>query len=374
MRLGSRRNHYNSHNRFLDWMLKKSPLHPDKVLDTENAVCPVPVLMTREAMQGMKVGQILKIITRDTTAKTDIPVWARRLGNKVLKIEEDTDGLVLYLRRGVSEGVSESAEDIHLSTKRVKHLRLYLRESESRTVTSDVTLEAPAHIKVNNRDAVTILATPTHFEDLAVGYLLDENIIDDVDQISRLEVKGTDVIVETDVDVTGRIEGAENAQLITSECVSLEHYLRLSDKMSLPSVTSDYKVAAVDLSRMIKEFNLKQKEEGHPGGIHSAALFEEGVMKYYRLDVSRHSAVDKVLGASARDNVNFERSVVMTSGRQPAGMVLKAARMNIPISVSMRGPIYSGILAAQMTGVTLISYATANRLDIHSEADRVLLP
>ncbi len=354
-------------------MLKKATLHPDKVLDTEDAICPVPVLMTREAMLGLKTGQMLKVITQDPTAETDISVWAGRIGNRVLKVEKVDDGLILYLRKGVSKGVSEAAEDIHMSTKKVKHLRLYLREGSPRTVESDVTLEAPAHIKVNNRDAVTIMATPTRLEELATGYLLDENIIDDIDQIEHLEVKGTNIIVETKTDVTSRIETAEKTQVITSECVSLEHYLKLSDRLNLPKVTSDYKVDAAELSRMVREFNLKQKDEKHPGGIHSAALFEEGELKHYLLDVSRHSAVDKVLGAAARDRVDFAHSVVVTSGRQPAGMVLKAARMNIPISVSMRGPIYSGILAAQKTGVTLICYASANRLDIHSGNDRILM-
>ncbi|MEE9586293.1 MAG: sulfurtransferase TusA family protein, partial [Nitrososphaerales archaeon] len=64
-------------------MLKKATLHPDKVLDTEDAICPVPVLMTREAMQGLKTGQMLKVITRDPTAETDISVWAGRIGNRV---------------------------------------------------------------------------------------------------------------------------------------------------------------------------------------------------------------------------------------------------------------------------------------------------
>ncbi len=347
---------------------------PDAVLDTEDAICPVPILMTREAVRGLKAGQILKVVSRDPASKADIQVWASRVGNEVLKVEEEAGGrFVFYLRKGVSADVSGTDEDIQMSTKKVSHFRLRVSEGLLHTVESDVTLEVPVHVKVNGRDEVTIMATPTRLEDLAVGYLLDEGIVDNLGQIKRVEVRGVDVDVKTEMNVTGRIEAVERMRLVTSECVSLEHYLQLKD-LKLPEVKSDYRLSAIEVSRMVREFNLKNRSEDQPGGIHSAAIFEDGVLRHYLLDVSRHSAVDKVVGAGAREGVDFTRSVVMTSGRQPAGMVLKAARVNVPISVSMRGPIYSGILAAQKTRVTLIGYATPSRLDIYSEEARILLP
>jgi len=355
-------------------MLNKSTPHFDKVLDAKNALCPVPVLLTRESMASMTTGQILKINTTDPVAKSDISIWAERTGNNVLKIEELKDETIIYVQKRDSKNISEDDEDIQMSAKKVEHQRLYSGEIEARTIKSFVTLEAPAHIKVNDKSAVTIIATPTHLEDLAVGYLLDENIVDNIEQIISIESKGTEISVKTKTDVTDRIKAAETNQLVTSECVSLEHYMRLGDRIRLPEIKSDYKVNVSELRKMIKEFNSRRKNKTQPGGIHSASLFEKGEMKHYLIDVSRHSAVDKVFGACAKDGVNFAESIIITSGRQPAGMVLKAAQMNIPISVSMRGPIYSGIIAAQKTGITLVCYASANRLDIHSRYDRILSP
>jgi len=355
-------------------MLNKSTLHYDKVVDAKNALCPVPVLLTRESMESMAIGQILKINTTDPIAKNDISIWAERMGNKVIKIEERKNGVIIYVQKGNFKNISEDDEDIQMSAKKVEHRRLYSGEIEPRIIESLVTLEAPAHIKVNNKSAVTIIATPVHLEDLAVGYLLDENIVDSIEQIKSIESKGIEISVKTKTDVTARLKDAETNQLVTSECVSLEHYLRLGDRIRLPEVKSDYKVNVSELRKMIKEFNSRRKSKTQPGGIHSASLFEKGEMKHYLIDVSRHSAVDKVFGACARDGVDFAESIIITSGRQPAGMVLKAAQMNIPISVSMRGPIYSGIIAAQKTGMTLVCYASVNRLDIHSGYDRILSP
>ncbi len=353
--------------------MSKTP-RPSEILDTEDAVCPLPILLTREALKGLKAGQLLKVITRDPAAKTDIPVWARRVGNEVLQVEDEADGrIVLYVRKGAAKAVSEQEEDVQMSSKPVKHFRLQVRDKELKSVESDVTLEIPVYVKVNGRDVAVIMATPNRLNDLAVGYLLDEGILDEMRQIRRLKVRGNNVEVETEKDVSDRVKEAEKIQLITSECLSLEHYLRATETKNLPEVQSTYQIDAEELSRLVLEFNRQGRSDKQPGGIHSAALFEKGVLKHYVLDVSRHSAVDKVLGAGARDHIDFSQSIILTSGRQPASMVLKAARMNIPISASMRGPIYSGVLAAERTGITLIGYATANRFDIYSGIERIQL-
>ncbi len=355
-------------------MLKKSSPNFDKVLDTKNSLCPIPVLLTREYITNMRIGQILKIITKDITAENDIRVWAEQTGNQLINIEKTKNRVIIYLKKRISTKETDVDNDAFLSTKKVEHLRLFLSEDKPRIIKSSVALEAPVHLYVNNKSVMTIIATPTNLDYLAIGYLIDENIIDNFQQITNIEIKGTNIFVTTKYDVSNKIKVDKNNNLITSECVSLEHYLRLREKQNIPLIHSDYKVQISDLSKMIIEFNSKHKNEKHPGGIHSASLFEKGKMKYYLMDISRHSAVDKVIGASTKDKIDFSQSIIITSGRQPAGMILKAAQMNIPISISMRGPVYSGILAAKKTGTTLICYASANRLDIHSRYDRILLP
>lgn len=354
-------------------MQKKSSSKFDKVLNTKNSLCPIPVLLTKEAISKMTMGQILKIITKDTTTENDIPIWAKKTGNKLLSIEKNKDEIIIYIKKGTSKKLININDDIHLSTKKVEHLRLFFSEDKPHIIESSVALEAPVHLTVNNKSVMTILATPTHLEDLAIGYLIDENIIDNVDQITHIETNGTNILVKTKDDVTNRLKASETNQIISSECVSLEHYLRLRESRNIPIINSDYRVNISELSKMIREFNSRHNDKKHPGGIHSASLFEKGKMKYYLMDVSRHSAVDKVLGAGAKDGIDFSQSIILTSGRQPAGMVLKAAQMNIPISVSMRGPIYSGILSANKTEITLICYASINRVDIHSRPDRILI-
>ncbi|MGB6680522.1 MAG: formate dehydrogenase accessory sulfurtransferase FdhD, partial [Candidatus Bathyarchaeia archaeon] len=85
------------------------------------------------------------------------------------------------------------------------------------------------------------------------------------------------------------------------------------------------------------------------------------------------NAVDKALGASILRNINLNRSVLVTSGRQSADIVAKAAQMAIPISVSISGPIHSGIRLAERVGITLICFARGKRFNIYTYPERVKL-
>jgi FdhD protein len=108
------------------------------------------------------------------------------------------------------------------------------------------------------------------------------------------------------------------------------------------------------------------------GGVHVAALFEEGRFVAIAEDVGRHNTIDKVIGIGIQANINFSHSVLVSSGRQPADMVLKAARVSIPIIVSIAGPIRSGIIAAKNTGVTLVCFARNHQLKIYTSPDRII--
>jgi FdhD protein len=106
--------------------------------------------------------------------------------------------------------------------------------------------------------------------------------------------------------------------------------------------------------------------------MHSAAIFYDNKMKAFAEDVGRHNAIDKVIGSSAKQELDLGRAVLVTTGRQPADLVLKPARVGIPITVSMRGPIHSGIAAAENVGVTLVCFARGPRMNVYTYPERIL--
>ncbi len=136
-------------------------------------------------------------------------------------------------------------------------------------------------------------------------------------------------------------------------------------------VESEYTVKADAIISMVNRLN-ESKLFRLTGGVHEAALFENEKLVAFAEDVGRHNAIDKVVGISIQSNVNFSYTVLVSSGRQPADMVLKAARMGIPIVVSKAAPIRSGIIAAEKTGITLVCFVRNPKMNVYTHHYRIL--
>lgn len=259
-------------------------------------------------------------------------------------------------------------------TKKFKIVKMNLRLGTKETVEDDVALEAPVNIYVNDQHVVTLMASPELIKELALGWLLDEGLIRSLAEVKDIWVKENDVKIKTKSELKLRIQAAGTVKLITTACGSTEDFLKLLDRMEKPFVRSNYSIKASDILNMVKEMNLKTRSAWIIAGTHSAGLFATGRLSAFAVDVGRHNAIDKVIGMAALAGVNFSNCVLVSSGRQPADMVLKVARVGIPILVSVRGPIQTGIIAAEKTGVTLICFASGQRMNIYSFQERILFP
>jgi len=249
--------------------------------------------------------------------------------------------------------------------------KLNLASKSDEMIEDYVAVEAPIEVILNGRPVATLLATPTQTEDLAVGLVIDEGMIESVADIVDIRAIGNTVNIEAK-DSAIRKKNLRDMGLILSTCgptVSEKEH----DGVSWPSVQSNYKVKAQDIVQMVGKLCSSSVYFPKTGATHSATAFLENEMKAFAEDVGRHNAIDKVIGSCARQRLNLSRIVLVTTGRQPADLVLKAARVGIPIVVSMRGPIHSGVLAAERTGVTLVCFARGSRMNIYTCLDRIII-
>ena len=259
------------------------------------------------------------------------------------------------------------------ATAKAKVFKVDLRERTTATVEEEVAVEAPANIYLNEKHVVTLLSSPYMLGELAVGYLFSEGILTEKEMISEVLVAGTDVRVRLKQNANVDLEQRRLGRFVTTACGSLIDYLELMARIR-KEISRDYSVSAEDIERMAAELNSSSRVFKATGGIHSAAIFEKGKMAAFSEDVGRHNAVDKVVGASVLKDVDFDRSVLVTSGRQTADIVAKAAQMGIPISASISGPIHSGIRLAEKAGLTLVCFARGRRFNIYTSPERIRLP
>ncbi|MEM1947619.1 MAG: formate dehydrogenase accessory sulfurtransferase FdhD [Candidatus Caldarchaeum sp.] len=241
-------------------------------------------------------------------------------------------------------------------------------------ITDEIAMESPVNIYLNDEHFVTVFATPYELREMTIGHLLGHGIVSDVKSIREITIDGLDILVYLDIDeetLRNRVEQHQAFKLIMTSCGSVEDYMRAFDTINKPRVKSNLKITVDGLRTIISEFG---RLSNRTVSVHTAGLYTtyDSKLAVLAMDVSRHVTVDKIIGKAVLMNVNFSRSVLLTTGRQASDMVLKAARVGIPITVSLRGPIFSGLYAALKSGVTMVSTVRGRGLTVYSYPERII--
>jgi len=240
--------------------------------------------------------------------------------------------------------------------------------------------EKPLHLFLNQTHYVTILCFPSLLKELAVGYLLSEGVLRSVDEIGeiRLEKGGKcQVQFKRGVDAEKRIAVSQPfTRLVVSACGSADYWplSKLIDRLDMRKLPLSFKVRAEVVSEAVRRLNTLAEVFRKTGGVHIAALYlADGELVTYAEDVGRHNAVDKVIGVCALKKLDFSRSFLASSGRLTGDIVLKAARMRIPVVASLAAAVDSGVEVARRTGLTLIGFVRGSRMNVFTFAERVVV-
>lgn len=237
--------------------------------------------------------------------------------------------------------------------------------------------EAPLHIFLNKTHYATILCTPSQLKELAIGHLISEGILKTVDEIREMHLEPNrkcQVRLKSDIDAEKRIPMSRPfARLIVSSCGSPDSWpiTKLMDRLDLPRVPNLIVKAKVVLES-VRELNRLAEVFRNTGGVHIAALYSAGGdLMAFAEDVGRHNAVDKVIGSGISKGIKFEGCFLASSGRLTGDIVLKCARMRIPIVASLAATINSGVDVAQRTGMTLIGFVRGKRMNVYTYPERI---
>lgn len=230
-----------------------------------------------------------------------------------------------------------------------------------------IAIETPYTIMLNEEDIGSSMVLPIGLEEFGVGFLFGQGYIEQPE-----EVKEVVVCPEGRISVYADVENTEAKDvIITSGCGGTGKIPRemLDGILEKPV---DYSLSFTE----IKSF-LRQAYQASPLGtmthcVHGCALWSDETLKLHYEDVGRHNAVDKIMGAILLGKAD-PRCAVYTTGRLTSDMVLKCARMRIPIVISRTAPSSLGIAIAERAGTTLIGYARTDRLNVFTNPDRIRL-
>jgi FdhD protein len=252
---------------------------------------------------------------------------------------------------------------VDVSAKKVQKIKDYVAE------------EKPLHIFLNRTHYATILCSPSNLKELAVGHALSEGIIKTVEEIESIKFKGEGVChvkLKANIDLEKRLKLSKHfSRIIFSACGSPSPY---QPSPRLPKIKSNLKVKAETILNCVSRLNSIAKIFRKTGGVHAAAIYKaDGDLVTLAEDIGRHNAVDKVIGIGALNKTDFSECFLALSGRLTGDIVLKAARVGLPILASLAAAIDSGIAIAKDVDLTLIGFVRGKHMNIYNYPERILL-
>lgn len=259
--------------------------------------------------------------------------------------------------------------------KQVEILKINLVTGEAQKTQDYVAEEVPFHLFINKSYWATIQCSPTDFNELAVGHLLSEGILKSIEEIEEVILKESesicDVRLKPGINAESRVKISKlHQRVITSACGSTSPYQYTG---KTPEVQSKLKVKAQVIFDSVNQLNFKAEGFRQTGGLHVAAICRgNGCLAVLAEDVGRHNAVDKVIGMSAFNEIDFGSSFLVLSGRMSGDVAFKAAKVGLPIVASLSAALSSGIVTAKATNLTLIGFVRGKRLNIYTGEERVI--
>ena len=276
----------------------------------------------------------------------------------------------------------------------IKYTVSKLKNSKIQEIKDSVSVEEPLEIRLKykkndnweTRNISITMRTPGNDEDLIRGFLFNERIIENLDQIKSIEKKGDEVgdynlknIIEATINNTNNldIKKLKRNFLTNSSC-------GVCGKTSLDSIEV-LKKEKLDLSfPLIKEniirkspelFINEQTEFAKTGGIHASSLINEnGKIVATREDVGRHNALDKLIGYALKENIiNPKKQFIACSGRLNFELVQKGLMANIGLMAGIGVPTSLAIDLAKRFDMTLLGFVKKESFNIYSNVNRVIL-
>ena len=240
-------------------------------------------------------------------------------------------------------------------------------DAECRLVRGVVPMEDVVTLYVNGQPLVSMMCTPTHLEELALGFLFNEGLIEGLDEVAVLELCGGERCV--DVWLRHDIETPQ-LRVITSGCSGGTTFEDVASTHH--RVESDLRVTPQQVTQLMHEFLRATALYRRAGGVHGAVLAEGERLLCAAEDVGRHNALDKIAGRCLRQGQPTQNRVLLTTGRVSSEMVSKVARMGVPIIISRTSPTSLSIQLAQAWSITLIGYTRRRSFRVYAGAERIV--
>ncbi|MGI9477111.1 MAG: formate dehydrogenase accessory sulfurtransferase FdhD [Hyphomicrobiaceae bacterium] len=245
-------------------------------------------------------------------------------------------------------------------------------DQDGNPIDTTVVNERPLTLFLNSREIVTMMTIGDHADLLAVGYLLNQHMLQPDDVITGIDYEED---IETIVVRTARETDYEEKlkkKIQTSGCAQGTVFGDLMENFDKVALSNEAQVRTSWIYGLSRKINQAPSLYLKAGAIHGCVLCEGDRPLVYMEDVGRHNAVDKIAGYMFLHKVDPHDKIFYTTGRLTSEMVIKTVNMGIPVLISRSGFTAWGVDLARKANLTLIGRAKGKRFIALAGTDRLV--
>ena len=275
----------------------------------------------------------------------------------------------------------------------IKYNITKLKGSIKEEVQDHISVEEPLEMSLKfkrgdkwNVENISItMRTPGNDEDLISGFLYNERIIENINEIEKVEKKGETVgdynlqnKIEVTINNTKNLDiGKIKKNFITNSSCGVCGKTSLDSIEVLKTNKIDLSFPKINYNIILKSPELlqnNQSEFSKTGGIHASALIDDkGEVIAIREDVGRHNALDKLIGHALKNKIiKPENQFIACSGRLNFELVQKALMSNIGLMAGVGAPTSLAIDLAKRFDMTLVGFVKSDSFNIYCNKNRIL--
>ncbi len=234
-------------------------------------------------------------------------------------------------------------------------------DQDGRRIETAVVYERPLTLFLNAQEIVTMMTIGDFPDFLAVGYLLNQNMLRPDDEITGIDYDPELEVVVVRTERATDYEAKLKKKVRTSGCAQGTVFGDLMERFEQVRLPADAVLRTSWLYALAKKINTSPSLYLKAGAIHGCVLCEQDRPLIYMEDVGRHNAVDKIAGYMFLNGIAPAGKIFYTTGRLTSEMVIKTVQMQIPILISRSGFTAWGVELARQANLTLIGRAKGKR-------------
>ena len=246
------------------------------------------------------------------------------------------------------------------------------KDQDNNLIKTKVIQEGSLTIFLNSQEIVTLMCILDHPKFLAIGYLLNQNMISTDEKIKSINYDHELSIIVIRTNKKTNYEKILKKKITTSGCAQGTVFGNIYEEINKIKINSKITIKHKWIYEISKKINLTPSLYLEAGAVHGCVICKKNNPLIYMEDVGRHNAVDKIAGYMFINNIEAKDKIFYTTGRLTSEMIIKTVKIGIPILISRSGFTSWGIQLARQTNLTLIGRAKGKKYITLSGHNRII--